>query len=88
VIAIVVLFLWRWLNTLLAGAGNNTIQSSDYYAPGWPQTPYGVVGMYGGPVGFGPWNDPGNYGGWYNGSDYPQAWGRPKVGDPGGSKRW
>jgi hypothetical protein len=92
VIAIVVLFLWRWLNALLA-RGGGSIQSSDYYNTGYPQTPYGVVSMYPSPVGFGPyyggsWNDPGNYGGWYNGGDYPQAFGRPRVGAPGGSKRW
>jgi hypothetical protein len=90
VIAIVVLFVWRWVNAAFSGGGS--IQSSSYYASPYPQTAYGVVGMYPSPVGWGPyegrsWNDPGNYGGWYNGSDYPRARGVP-VGAPGGSKRW
>jgi hypothetical protein len=91
VIAIVVLFVWRWINAALAGGGGS-IQSSNYYAPVYPAQPYGVVSMYASPVGWGPysggsWNDPGNYGGWYSGGDYPVARGGP-VGTPGGSKRW
>lgn len=93
VIAIVVLFLWRWLNALLLSRGSNAVQSSDYYETRYPQQAYGVVGMYASPIGWGPydgrsWSDQGNYGGWYNGGDYPRAWGRPHTGDPGGSKRW
>ena len=92
VIFIVILFVWRWINAAMAGIGGNTVQSSDYYQPGFPYSSNGYVSMYGSPVGWGPYDgrswSGGDYGGWYNGGDYGSGRGRHRVGDPGGSKRW
>lgn len=76
--AVVLVFfvVWRWVVAFIESIGTgNTVQSSNYYAPGYPYQPYG--GIY--PGAYVVYSSGGWQGGWSR---------RPRRGEPGGSLRW